>query len=44
MNQKSSIKKPHSVELPSNTDQSEGVSPNSLPSLTRQLIIAIFPL
>ena len=33
----------HSVELPSSTDQSKGVIPNSLPSLKTQLIIAMCP-
>ena len=39
--QKSNVRRPHSVELPSSTDQSKGVSPNSLPSLSTQLIIAM---
>ena len=38
---KSSIRTPHSVELPRSIDQSEGVSPNSLPSLTTLLIIGV---
>ncbi len=39
--QKSKVSSPHRTELPSSTDQSKGASPNSLPSLRTQLIIAI---
>ena len=39
--QKSSVRTPHSVELPRSIHQSEGVSPNSLPSLTTLLIIGV---
>ena len=33
LDQKSSVRRPHRVKLPSSTDQSEAVNPNSLPSL-----------
>ncbi len=39
--QKSRVSRPHSIEPPSSTDQSKGASPNNLPSLSTQLIIAI---
>jgi len=38
--QKSSVRNPQSATLTSNTDHSEGFSPNSLPSLTTYAIIA----
>jgi hypothetical protein len=39
--QENSVRRPHSTEPPSSTDHSKGVSPNSLPSLSTQLSIAI---
>ena len=39
--QKTSVRRPHRTKLPSNTDQSEGVNPHSLPSLSTELIIVV---
>jgi hypothetical protein len=39
--QNSRVSRPHSTKLPSSTDHSNGASPNSLPSLSTLLIIAM---